>query len=192
MNKLKSAMLEYKNVNFDLIWRPFQLNPGMSKKGMDRNKYLENKFNGKENAKKTYDNIYSSGLSNGIHFQFDKILITPNSFASHKLLALAYNFKKQTEVVESLFYEYFIEGVDIGKFDELIRVARQHNIFDSKTLEYLKSDKDNDNLLSEEKHARELGVKGVPCFIVNKELVLFGAQDKKIFTDIFSKIVNVR
>ena len=45
---------------------------------------------------------------------------------------------------------------------------------------------------SEEKHARELGVKGVPCFIVNKELVLFGAQDKKIFTDIFSKIVNVR
>ena len=55
-------------------------------------------------------------------------------------------------------------------------------------MNYLKSDEDNQNLLAEETHARELGVKGVPCFIINKEFVLFGAQDKKIFLDIFEKI----
>ena len=40
---------------------------------------------------------------------------------------------KQTEVVESLFYEYFIEGFDIGKHDELIRIAKLHDIYDNKT-----------------------------------------------------------
>ena len=191
LNKLNSAISKYNFSNFELIWRPFQLNPDMPKEGMKRQSYLEIKFDGKENAKKIYDEIYKSGLSNGIHFQFEKILSTPNSFASHKLLALAYRFKKQTEVVESLFYEYFIEGVDIGKINELIRIAKQHNIYDINTLEYLESDEDNKNLLAEEKHARELDIKGVPCFIINKEFVLFGAQDKQVFINFFDKMLNV-
>jgi len=188
LKKLKSAMAEYSNVEFKLIWRPFQLNPTISLEGMDRKKYLESKFNGKENASRTYKSIYAAGLKNDIHFQFDKIFTTPNTFASHKLLALAYKFEKQTEVVETLFYDYFIEGVNIGNLDELIRIAKQHNLLSENNFQYLSSNEDNDNLLAEEKHARELGIKGVPCFIINKQFILFGAQDKKNFLDIFNKI----
>ena len=162
----------------------------MPKKGMCRKKYLETKFNGTESARKIYKSINDEGLVNNIYFQFDKIEITPNTMASHKLLALAHKLNKQTQVVESLFYDYFIEGVDIGKEEELIRIAKLHNIYDDKTLEYLKSEEDNLNLLAEERHARELGVKGVPCFIINKEFVLFGAQDKKKFINIFDQINN--
>ena len=162
----------------------------MPKEGMDRQRYLELKFGGKENAKQTYQSIYDTGLNNDIHFQFKKILTTPNSFASHKLLALAYQFDKQTSVVESLFYNYFIEGIDIGDYDKLVQIAKQHDIYDKQTLQYLKSDQDRKKLLAEETHARELGIQGVPCFIINKEIVLFGAQDKKIFLDIFTKLTN--
>ena len=186
--KLKSAIAEYSNVKFNLIWRPFQLNPQMPIEGMDRKKYLEFKFNGKENASHAYKSIYEEGLKNDIHFQFDKIFTTPNTFSSHKLLALAYKFQKQTEVVETLFYDYFIEGVDIGNLDELIRIAKQHNLTSSDNFEYLSSNEDSDNLLAEESHARELGITGVPCFIINKQFILFGAQDKKNFIDIFNKI----
>ena len=184
------AIAEFTNSKFILTWRPFQLNPDMPKKGMCRKKYLETKFNGTESARKIYKSINDEGLVNNIYFQFDKIEITPNTMASHKLLALAHKLNKQTQVVESLFYDYFIEGVDIGKEEELIRIAKLHNIYDDKTLEYLKSEEDNLNLLAEERHARELGVKGVPCFIINKEFVLFGAQDKKKFINIFDQINN--
>ena len=78
--KLKSAMTRCRNVKFNLIWRPFQLNPDMPLEGMDRKKYLEFKFNGKENALSTYKSIYEVGLKNNIHFQFDKIFKTPNTF----------------------------------------------------------------------------------------------------------------
>ena len=159
-------------------------------KGMDRQKYLEKKFNGKEHAKKNYKTIYDEGVKNNIYFQFEKIRTTPNSFASHKLLALANNFNKQTEVVESLFYDYFIEGISIGDQKELLRIAKLHNIYDDKTLDYLISKEDNKSLLAEQKHAQELGIKGVPCFIINKEFVLFGAQEKNIFLDIFKRIHN--
>jgi len=153
--KLKSAIEEYPNIKFNLIWRPFQLNPEMPLRGMDRKKYLEFKFSGTDNASRTYKSIYEAGLKNNIHFQFDKIFTTPNTFASHKLLALAYKFKKQTEVVETLFYDYFIEGVDIGNLDELIRIAKHHNLSNLDNFEYLRSNEDCDNLLAEENHARE-------------------------------------
>ena len=178
------------NVNFSLTWRPFQLNPTFPKEGVERKKYLESKFNSKENAKKIYQNIYDEGVKNNIYFQFEKIKVTPNSFASHKLLALAHKFKKQTEIVESLFYDYFIEGIDIGNLDGLLKIAKQHKIYDINTLQYLQSNQDDENLLAEEKQARKLKIQGVPCFIINREFVLFGAQDKKIFLDIFNNIQN--
>ena len=181
-------MVECPNIKYNLIWRPFQLNPKMPSEGMDRKKYLEIKFKGKEKASSAYQSIYEAGLKSDIHFQFDKIFKTPNTFSSHKLLALAYKFGKQTEVVETLFYNYFIEGEDISNLDELIRIAKQHNLPSLDSFEYLRSNEDNKNLLAEESHARELGITGVPCFIINKKFILFGAQDKKNFVDIFNKI----
>ena len=160
----------------------------MPNEGMERQQYLEVKFGGKQKAKDTYQSIYNVGIENNIHFQFEKIKTTPNSFASHKLLAIAHRMNKQSSVVESLFYSYFIEGIDIGNMEQLIIIAKQHNIYDDKTMQYLKSDEDKDNLLSEEIQARELGIKAVPCFIINREFVLFGAQDKKKFLDIFNKM----
>jgi predicted DsbA family dithiol-disulfide isomerase len=190
LNKLKSAMEECSDFNYELVWRPFQLNSDMPIGGMERQKYLETKFNGRNAAQKAYQNIDDEGKKNKIYFQFNKINITPNSFKSHKLLALAHISGKQTEIVESLFYGYFIEGIDIGNHEELIKIAKLHNIYNEETADYLKSDEDNESLKAEEKHAHELGITGVPCFIINKETVLFGAQDKKIFLDIFSKIYN--
>ena len=58
------------------------------------------------------------------------------------------------------------------------------------TLSYINSTEDNVSLLAEEKQARELGIKGVPCFIINKEFVLFGAQDANSFRKIFNSILN--
>ena len=139
-------------------------------------------------SRRTYNLIYKTGLQNNIHFQFEKIKITPNSFGSHKLLSLAHKYNKQTEVLETLFYSYFIEGINIGDFDELVIISKQHNIYNESTLEYLKSNKDRKNLLAEENQARKLGIKGVPCFIINKEHIFFGAQEKKYLLEIFQKI----
>mgnify|MGYP001225881436 CR=1 FL=1 len=187
-NKLQSAINSASQFKFNLVWRPFQLNPDMPNEGMGRQQYLEAKFGGKQKAINAYQSIYNAGIKNNIHFQFEKIVMTPNSFASHKLLAIAHRFNKQSSVVEALFYSYFIEGIDIGNMEQLIIIAKQHNVYDDKTLKYLKSSEDNDSLLAEEMQARELGIKGVPCFIINRKFVLFGAQDKKNFLDIFNKI----
>jgi predicted DsbA family dithiol-disulfide isomerase len=188
--KLNESLIDLKNLNFDIIWRPFQLNPDMPLEGIDRELYLTSKFGNKEDADLIYKRIEDEGKLNNIFFQFNNIKKTPNSFFSHKLLAYAHRKRKQTQVLETLFYQYFIEGSDIGDLQTLIQIAKDTKIYDKNIKNYIISNKDNENLLNEEKQAREIGVNGVPCFIFNKELVVNGAQPKEKFVQIINSLNN--
>ena len=172
------------------MWRPFQLNPEMPPEGMDRQQYLITKFGSKNNARSVYQRIEDEGKKNKIYFQFNKIAKTPNSFFSHKLLAYAHNKKKQTEVLELLFYKYFIEGEDIGSLNVLIQVSKDADIYDEHIEKYIISKEDNDSLLNEEKQAKNIGINSVPCFIFNKEIVVSGAQPTKNFIQIIDSLNN--
>ena len=158
--------------------------------GMDRQQYLRFKFGSEDNARSVYQRIEDEGKKNKIYFQFNKIAKTPNSFFSHKLLAYAHNKKKQTEVLEILFYKYFIEGEDIGSLDVLIKVSKDADIYDQHIEKYIISKEDNNSLLNEEKQAKNIGINGVPCFIVNKEIVVNGAQQTKNFIQIINSLNN--
>ena len=158
--------------------------------GMDRQQYLNQKFGGSKNASTIYDSINEEGKKIGIHFQFDKIKRTPNTFPSHKLLAFGYKKGKQNQIMESLFYSYFIEGKDIGQSEELIAIATHNNLDEKETNLYLASDQYKANLFAEEIQARKMGIKGVPCFILDKRYVLFGAQEKDKFIDLIDNIIK--
>ena len=158
--------------------------------GIDRQQYLTAKFGSKDNARSVYQRIEDEGKKNKIYFQFNKIAKTPNSFLSHKLLAYAHNKKKQTEVLEILFYKYFVEGEDIGSLDILINVSKDADIYDENIVKYIISKDDNDSLVNEEKQAKNIGINSVPCFIFNKEIVVNGAQPTKNFIQIIDTLNN--
>ena len=156
--------------------------------GMDRQQYLSTKFGNEDNANSVYQRIADEGEKNKIFFQFNKITKTPNSFLSHKLLAYAHSKNKQTKVLELLFYKYFIEGEDIGSVNVLINAAKDADIYDENIEKYIISNHDNDNLLNEEKQAKNIGINSVPCFIFNKEIVVNGAQSTKNFIQIIDSL----
>ena len=162
----------------------------MPSEGIERKLYLSTKFGSKKNAQSIYNKIEDEGKLNNIYFQFDNIKKTPNTFLSHKLLAYAHTKQKQSEVLESLFYQYFIEGNDIGDLTILLEIAKATNIFDNNIEKYIISTQHNQNLLNEEKQARMMGVNSVPCFIFNKEYVLSGAQPKESFIKMAKSINN--
>ena len=126
--RLDKAIKKFNTEEFKITWRPFQLNPNMQADGMDRTEYLVSKFGSEDAAKTIYDNIFEEGEKENILFQFDDIKITPNSFNSHRLLALAYQKKIQNKMMEDLFQSYFIKGQDIGDPTVLLDIAIKHNI----------------------------------------------------------------
>ena len=186
--RLDNAIAKHGHLEFKQTWRPFQLNPAMAPDGMDRQEYLVSKFGSTDAAKTVYENIYEEGLKEGIDFNFDSIEVTPNSFNSHRLLALAYEKKIQEQVLDDLFESYFLKGEDIGNPNILLSIAVNNSIDEDVFKSYL-SNKDNiEPLGNEELQARKMGIDSVPTFIVNKQIVINGAQTSENFELIFQKL----
>ena len=69
-----------------VVWRPFQLNPMMPSDGMDRTTYLKAKFGSLEAFGRMEEQLLAAGTEEQIPFALEKIQLTPNTFAAHRLV----------------------------------------------------------------------------------------------------------
>ena len=164
----------------DVKWRPYQLDPTIPRDGVDRQEYLNNKFGGEERARQIYQAIVEAGEVENIPFAFDKIKRSPNTLDAHRLIRWAFTPGLQDEMVEHLFKLYFIEGADIGDQEVLLDAAR-HVGMDMEILTGLMAtDADTDLVEKEIALAREMGVQGVPCFLVANKYAVMGAEQPEV------------
>lgn len=172
----------------EIGWRPFQLNPDMPEGGVDRREYLKAKFGGDGSGGAMYDAIRAAGEEERIPFDLAAIRRQPNTLLSHRLIRYAASERRQDAVVEGVFRAYFTEGRDIGDVGTLVAIAAHAGLEPAATRAYLESDEDRERVLAEDRLARELGVQGVPCFIVNRRYAVSGAQDPAVFLEVFDTL----
>ena len=177
--------------NFIIEWHPFQLNPTMPKKGMDRREYLEAKFGGQEEAVKVYSNIDKTAKESGISMNFGGIKRTPNTIDAHRLIHLAGIEGKQNIIVDRLFKSYFQEGRDISEKSVLTRIASAAGMNQDVVRRLLESDADVDDIRARDTDARKKGIQGVPAFVVANEYVVQGAQNTDVWDNIIKEIQEV-
>ena len=164
-----------------VFWRPFQLNPTMPKAGMDRRVYLEAKFGGQDEVQAIHDRIIVAGVSAGIEFAFGRITRTPNTFDAHRLVWFAQQQGRQDALVEALFYGYFMEGVNVGEADQLISLAAGAGLDGAAVGRFLESNDGVEGVRQEEARGRQLGIRGVPYFVLNGKATVSGAQPVETF-----------
>ena len=172
---------------FDIFWRPFQLNPDMPKGGMNRKEYLERKF-GPERAAQFYKQIEDTALAAGLDVRFDLIETTPNTFDAHRLIRWSRTTGSQTALVNQLFVRYFERGEDLGDRDLLIEVGESVGMERDVVQRLYEGDADRELLETEEKTAREIGVNGVPTFIVAGKHVVTGAQPPELWVNVLDEL----
>lgn len=185
--------LELRHEHKPLIrWRAFQLNPDMPKEGIERKRYLTLKFGGVERARQLYDNIRRVGITVGIDFAFDRIARTPNTIQAHRLIRFANETPQSEAIIEALFQRYFIEGGAIDDIDGLITLGIATGLDAETVTTYMKSDEHLEAVRHEDSAARRLGIQGVPCFIINNQYALSGAQEPEAFYPIFEMAAQER
>jgi predicted DsbA family dithiol-disulfide isomerase len=162
-------------------WRPFELNPTMTKTGMGRRAYLEAKFGGPGEVKTMQDRVAAVGTSVGIEFAFDRVAKTPNTFDAHRLVWFAQQRGRQDEVVEELFHGYFMEGLDIGDRETLTSLAVRAGIDGEKVGQMLSTEEGAEAVRQEEVHGHQLGITSVPYFVLNGQKGISGAQPVETF-----------
>lgn len=188
--RLERALAERPDLDVQIGWRPFQLNPDMPPEGMDRQAYLAAKFGGETRAKRTYAPVLAAAEGEGIAIDYDRIRKTPNTLASHRLIRWAAAYDAQYQVVEQLFRRYFLEGQDISDHTVLTQVARDAGMDADLVAVWLAEGRDIDIIRNEDKVAREMGIRGVPCFIFDRRYALSGAQDPEVILQVLDLAVK--
>jgi len=180
-------------VTTQVQWRTFMLNPGMPAEGMDRRVYLEAKFGGPENAQAVYGRIRQAGLASGLSFDFERFERTPSTRPAHRAvrhIQMTEGLERGETFMEALFMAYFYEGKDIGQIEVLLEVALQAGVNPDVLWAMFETDAHIEEINAEDVQAREMGMGGVPGFIVNRKYFLSGAQPAAAFHRLFDLIAG--
>lgn len=184
--RLEKAILQTANeVDVEIEFHPFELNPHMPKEGAHQKEYLSNKFGGEDRYEKITAHTTKAAAEEGLEFHFGRQKISPNTRDAHRIIQYAKSEKKQGLVKEALMKAYFTDGIDLTKKENLITLAVGAGLNKEKITELLNSEAGVMEIeIEEQQHARR-GITSVPFFIVNNKYGLSGAQP----TEVFEKVI---
>ena len=183
--RLEQALTKLDDLDIDVRWRPYQLDATLPPEGRDRREYLETKFGGPEHAKEIYARIEDAGREEDLNFKFEAIAVSPNTIDAHRVIRWSANDGSEVhdKLVEILFRVFFMEGANIGKHDVLVDAAQEAGMDGSIVASLLATDKDRDEVTKEIATAQQMGVSGVPCFIIDNKYAVMGAQQPEAIVD---------
>ena len=190
--RLQRAMNARPNIEFDVKWRPYQLDATVPRGGMDRQVYMRMKF-GEDPMKivEMHKLIAAEGEKDGIAFDFAAIQRRPNTLDSHRLIRWAEAANVQDDVVERLFIAYFENGEDIGDVRILADIADMSGMDGIEVARMLEGDTDLALVTREDQIAREMGVTGVPAMIFGNRLAVSGAREPEVLASVIDRVTEM-
>jgi predicted DsbA family dithiol-disulfide isomerase len=188
--RLEKALALRPEVEPQITWRPFQLNPDMPEDGMPRAEYIASKFGDGNHSRRIHQTIAEAGATVGIDFAFDRIRRSPNTRNAHRLIRFATRQGVADLVVDRLFRGYFLEGRDIGDLGALAEIAAESGIDRGEVRAFLASRSEREEIMAEDRNARRLGINAVPCYIFAGQYAVSGAQEPEFFLPVFDLVQN--
>ena len=178
-----------------LRWRPYLLYPNMPLMGVDRGELLRRRYGPRGDKSRVPANIVAEAESENIELRYELINRTPNTRAAHRLVEFAYQdqgWQGQHELVESLFQAYFCQGQDVGDETVLIELAVKQGLSAAAAKDVLSDQGKRRGQLEQEldiqlARATELGVSGVPGYVMGGAYLLPGAQSAETMHAIIAR-----
>lgn len=159
----------------EITWLPFELNPDMPEGGMARAEYRARKF-GRERSETLDREMTERGRDDGIAFAFDRIVRTPSTRKAHRLIGHATRLGRGDPVKEALLRAYFEEARDVGLDDVLLDIAARQGLDPAGASAAIGDPALDREVVALARRAAEIGVSGVPFFIVDGRSAVSGAQ----------------
>jgi predicted DsbA family dithiol-disulfide isomerase len=192
--RLDIAIGQTADVDVEVRWRPFQLDPTIPPEGKDRKRYMLDKFGSEERIRQIHQRVEGLGADVGIDFAFDAIKVAPNTLDAHRLIRWAgtVGTEVQNKLVRRLFKLNFEEGRNIGDHAVLIEAAREAGMDAAVVETLLPTEADVEAVQSEIETAQRMGISGVPCFLIEGKYAVMGAQDTDVLADAIREVAAAK
>jgi predicted DsbA family dithiol-disulfide isomerase len=177
--RLDAARAEFEHGDaITVTHRSFELDPhAPSKRPQSMEEVLASKYGmSPAQVQAGHDRLTAMGAEVGMKFNFERIQLG-NTFDAHRLAQAARGTAAEDAVVKGLFAAYFTDGSLLSDHDTLGQVATTAGLHADVATQVLESDSHADDVRADEAAARELGISGVPHFVINGAWAVPGAQD---------------
>ncbi len=165
----------------EVTWRSFQLDPAApSEPHGDTHSLLAAKYGiTVEEARAMSERVGSMAAAAGLDMDFEGV-VHVNTFDAHRLVHLARSLGREDEVVEALFAAYFTHGGNLADREVLTRIASGAGLEAGTASEMLAGERFRTEVGDELGEAHELGLTGVPAFVIDRSLLVSGAQPPEV------------
>lgn len=191
--QLKTAIASYQALpgapaDIAIQWHSFELDPHAQKviEGDYVQKLADKYRMPRAKATEMIEAMAERGRALGVPFDFDK-LSAGNTFDAHRLMHLALEHGVQDELKGALLRGYFSEGARMSDAEALVPLAVSVGLDEAEVRAVLACDRYADAVRADERMAREIGITGVPFFVIDQKYGVSGAQPPDVLVEVFQK-----
>ena len=138
-------------------------------------------------AEKMMANVSEQAKTVGLTYNVDEMKAA-NTFNAHRLAKLAEQEGKGDTVSERLLQGSFVKGEALGNEETLLTIAEEAGLSKDRVRHMLASDEFADEVRSDIAEAGQIGVQGVPFFVINRKYAISGAQPAEAFAEALQKV----
>ncbi|MGH8221259.1 MAG: DsbA family oxidoreductase [Steroidobacteraceae bacterium] len=176
------------DIEADLHFQPFELNPDMGKGGEEIIEHLSRKYGSpRAEMARAQEGVRERGAEVGFTFDLDKRTRIYNTFDAHRLLHWAGAEGKQCALKHALFEAYFREGQNPSDREVLVDLAARAGLDARRARQVLESGEYAGEVRAHEQFYREHGVNAVPTLIVNGRYLIQGGQPAQVFEQLLRR-----
>ncbi len=164
----------------DIVWRSFELDPDAPSVPQDLTARLASRYGmSTEEAAERNAQMTELAAESGLTFRLD-VAKPANTFDAHRVLHLARAVGLESEAKERLLAAYFSEGRVISDTDTLVELAAEVGVDPDRTRAALAGEGFAGEVRGDEREAVELGITGVPFFVLGRRYAVSGAQPPEL------------
>ncbi len=171
--------------NVDVEWRPYYLRPDTPPEGLDLPDYiLRARANGSE------ERLQSMAAMHGMEFKSTERIY--NTRIAHEATEYAREHSLANEFHHVVFRKVYADGQDISKW-EVLRAAAEEVGLDADDMHFVVDGGKYTALVAEQvRWAQQIGVTGVPTYVINDRYAIVGAQPYQAFKNALAQIMSAK
>ncbi|GFD91882.1 DSBA oxidoreductase [Alteromonas sp. KUL156] len=175
--RLQKAIETLDDIDVDIKFHPFELNPNMPQEGQNLREHIMEKYGiSEQQSAENRARLAAVGQEIGFTFNFTDDSRMQNTFKAHQLIHFAAENGLEEEMKLSLFNAYFTDGKDVNDLDVLIALAGDIGLHKAEVEEVIQSAKYAQAVREEESVWIQRGIQSVPTFVIGNQGVA-GAQE---------------
>jgi predicted DsbA family dithiol-disulfide isomerase len=190
--QLERALAEMADeVEVDLHWHPFELNPQMPPEGQNVREHVAQKY-GTTAAQSSAvrARLIQVAESLGVEFRYNEGMRIHNTFRAHQLLHWAGTQGKQTELELALFESYFSREENVDDVDVLVAAAGRAGLDEEQARAVVADGRHADTVREEQRFWLSKGIHAVPSFVLDQRYLIPGAQDPEVFVAALKRLLE--